>query len=77
MPRNWPSSRPGSASWRPRTTTDALYAELIALSAATMGWAQGIARRRGEANASGVPGQPGRRIRKEERKRAKRKAKGE
>ena len=50
----------------------ALYDDLIALSAVTMGWAQGIARR--EARDRKRRSRERKRIRKEERKRAKRKA---
>ena len=49
-----------------------LYGELIEVSAATMGWAQGIARR--EARERKRRSRERKRIRKQERKRAKRKA---
>ena len=49
-----------------------LYGELIEVSAATMGWAQGIARR--EARERKRRSRERKRIRREERKRAKRKA---
>ena len=51
----------------------ALYTELIRLSAASMGWAQGIARR--EMRDRKRRSRERKRIRKEERKRAKRRAK--
>jgi hypothetical protein len=49
-----------------------LYSELMAVSAATTGWAQGIARR--EARERKRRSREQKRIRREERKRAKRKA---
>lgn len=52
-----------------------LYGELMAVSAATTGWAQGIARR--EARERKRRSRETKRIRKRERQRAKRKAKGD
>ena len=52
-----------------------LYGELMAVSAATTGWAQGIARR--EARERKRRSRERKRSRRQERKRAKRKAKGD